>query len=167
MTDTSHDIAAFIRARLDEEAELVETIRSRPIGYIADERGEHRLIELFDPARVLRGINAKRRIIDEVLRWRHDYNDEDSWYSCSQATEPYGYGRDGSDEPGSGCANEDRAGASCDCGLDRRQRAILSPIASQWSHHEDYRTEWTSDLGTAAVRPRKSARPDQPVQGPD
>jgi Family of unknown function (DUF6221) len=80
-----------------------------------------------DPARVLRRVKATRDLVAAILAERHDYNDGDEFYSCSQAAEP---GTDG--EPGSGCANDERAGKPCDCGRDMRVARLLGIIASEW-----------------------------------
>jgi hypothetical protein len=80
-----------------------------------------------DPARILRRAKAVRDLIAVILAERHDYNDGDPWFSCSQATVP---GDDG--EPGSGCANDERAGKPCDCGRDARVARLLGIIASEW-----------------------------------
>jgi Family of unknown function (DUF6221) len=80
-----------------------------------------------DPARTLRRVKATRDLVAAILAERHDYNDGDSFYSCSQAVE---YGTDG--EPGSGCSNDERAGRPCDCGRDARVARLLGIIAGEW-----------------------------------
>lgn len=85
-------------------------------------------IALHDPARVLRDVEATRKILAEVMSWTHFYLDQDGWYSCSQAVDP----SESDAEPGSGCLDGDRAGRPCDCGLDRRRKAILGPIAEAY-----------------------------------
>ena len=62
----------------------------------------------FTPDRVLRSIEAKRKILAAVTARSHVYNDDDPWFSCPQAVV--------SDDPtpGSGCANETRANGPCD-----------------------------------------------------
>lgn len=78
----------------------------------------------FDlPARVLRDVQAKRQIIDEVMSWRHRVNEEDGWYTCGAATEE----RDGGE-----CFDERNIG-ECTCGLEERQRAILAPLAELYA----------------------------------
>lgn len=126
------DIVAFIRARLDEDADLVETIRSggfpaptwtsapndrgtwpilrevddaTPIGYIEDGRWEIKHVTRHDPARVLRAVQAKRRIVGDV-----------------GSLPMY-----------------------CDCeayGHHEREDLILRLLASEWSDHPEYRSEW-------------------------
>jgi hypothetical protein len=81
-----------------------------------------------DPASVLRGCAADRKLIAEVQSWKHFYLDEDNWFSCGLAVdsnEPDG-------EPGSGCANDTKAGDHCDCGLEARQLRILRPLAERY-----------------------------------
>lgn len=80
-------------------------------------------IARHDPASVLRRCAADRALIAEITAWKHAES-EDSWYSCSQAPawdDP---------TPGSGCANDDRAGQPCDCGRDDRVNALLGHIAT-------------------------------------
>ena len=89
----SDDLIEFLNARLDEDEELVETIRSggfpaptwttepakggrweilreaddpTPLGYVTHGRREHVHIARHDPARVLREVTAKRAILDAV-----------------------------------------------------------------------------------------------------
>jgi hypothetical protein len=96
-------------------------------------------IALHDPAYVLADIKAKRRILDEVMSWKHDYVDGDTWFSCGLAESP-----DFPDEgPGSGCADDSKHG-KCDCGLEYRQRLILAPLAAPFSAEPGYDAErWT------------------------
>ena len=82
-------------------------------------------ITRHDPASVLRRCTADRALIAEVTGWKH-VECEDGWYSCSQApswNDP---------TPGAGCANEDRAGQPCDCGLESRQLDILRALADSY-----------------------------------
>jgi hypothetical protein len=88
----------------------------------------------WDPGRVLAECAAKRAILETVGGWQHDYNDEDMWYSC-----PLAVGVD-EKEPGSGYSGEDYA--VCQCGLEKRQLAILAPLASVYADHPDYQQEW-------------------------
>lgn len=75
---------------------------------------------------------AKRSIVAEVMSWRHRYEGMDAYYSCAQAADPDPVpGEDGG--PGSGCADEDRAGGPCDCGLDARRAAILAALAGLYN----------------------------------
>jgi len=92
-------------------------------------------IARHDPARVLRDIVSARSLVAAILNFGHDYNIGDSFYSCSQAKDPY---QEGS-EPGSGCLNDERAGKPCDCGRDAQVKRLLGIIAGQWEDHPDYR----------------------------
>lgn len=84
-----------------------------------------------DPARVLRRVRATRELVAAILAERHDYNEGDGYYSCSQAADPDP--RPGeSGEPGSGCSDPERAGRPCDCGRDSRVARLLGIIASEW-----------------------------------
>lgn len=84
-------------------------------------------IARHDPARALRRVKATRDLVAAILAEKHDYNNGDEFYSCSQAVE---YGTDGG--PGSGCADPERAGKPCDCGRDARVARLLGIIASEW-----------------------------------
>lgn len=135
VTDTmpvTDDIVAFIRARLDEDADLVETIReggfhaptwtsqpneegtwpilcepddSTPIGYITDGRWEIQHVARHDPARVLRGVEAKRRIVAEC-EYNINYHLAVGARAVLLAT------------------------------------VTLKLLASEWSDHADYQQEW-------------------------
>ena len=80
-----------------------------------------------DPARILRRVAATRSLIAAILAEHHDWNAADEFYSCSQAKDLYEGG-----EPGSACADPDRAGQPCDCGRDQRVERLLGIIASEW-----------------------------------
>jgi hypothetical protein len=80
-----------------------------------------------DPKRRLQAAKTTRDLVAAILAERHDYNNGDEFYSCSQAVE---YGTNG--EPGSGCADPERAGRPCDCGRDARVARLLEIIASEW-----------------------------------
>jgi hypothetical protein len=88
----------------------------------------------------LADIEAKRAIISVVDGWRHRYVDEDPYFSCAQATGSYADPDDPG--PGSGCADEDRAGGKCDCGLDRRKMAVLGPLALPFADRDGYDESW-------------------------
>lgn len=83
-----------------------------------------------DPARALRRVRATRDLVAAILAERHDYNEGDSWYSCSQAEDPDPAPGEGG--PGSGCSNDERAGKPCDCGREARVARLLGIIASEW-----------------------------------
>lgn len=143
------EIIEFIRARLDEDAGLVETIRegrcptptwvsepnergswpilreiddSTPIGYIADGRWEVQHVVRHDPARVLRGVEAKRQLVD--MHAPDGLVDLVSLYSwCTHCGRPLNV-----NEP---CAD-----------LDPWPCRHIRLVASEWSDHPDYRAEW-------------------------
>ena len=83
-----------------------------------------------DPARALRRVKATRDLVAAILAERHDYNEGDSYYSCSQAVDPDP--APGADGPGSGCSNDERAGKPCDCGRDAKVARMLAIIATEW-----------------------------------
>lgn len=91
-----------------------------------------------DPDHVLREIAGKRAILAEVASWRHNYVDGDSWLSCAQAVDEH----DEEQTPGSGCADESRAGGPCECNLERRREAILRPLALAYSDRPGYQERW-------------------------
>lgn len=82
------------------------------------------LIRACSPAAVLARVAADRAILTEVLSWGHDYNDADPYYSCSQASSTWEEDR----SPGSGCADDERAGQPCDCGVDARRNVIIGAL---------------------------------------
>ena len=88
-----------------------------------------------DPARMAREVKAKRDLLAAILAERHDYIPGDSYYSCSQAVDPY---EDDPSEkyPGSGCSDECRAGQPCDCGRDARVERLLRIIAGVYEEGE-------------------------------
>lgn len=94
-----------------------------------------------NPRAVLDLCDAHELVLTEVLSWRHEYIEGDTWFSCSQAVENP-YGDEEQRTPGSGCSNDDRAGQPCDCGLDARRLRVLKPIASAYRRDPGYREEW-------------------------
>jgi hypothetical protein len=79
-----------------------------------------------DPARTLRRVKATRDLVAGILAEQHQNVDGDPWFSCSQAVYEHG------GEPGSGCADDERAGKPCDCGRDQHVVKMLAIIASEW-----------------------------------
>ena len=160
MSKTEAGIAAFIKARLDEEAAVPfgegvaawltylngdGQMRYTTVAH-ADDPAEgpwiadgHELPEpssvnvFYDHARALRAIAATRKLVAEITAMRHEYIEGDSWFSCSQAVSDFGDG-----EPGSGCSNDQRAGKPCDCGRDARVARLLGIVAERWSDHPAY-----------------------------
>jgi len=128
------DLAAFITARLDEEAAeasliggggfpapkwttepsrsgswvvLRETDDATPIGYISVGRNEHEHITRHDPARALREVAAKRIIVRGI--------------TAALPLLPYG-----------------------DPAYQDALLHILRTMAAVWSDHPDYRAEWAA-----------------------
>lgn len=67
------------------------------------------------PARVLADVAGRRALVDALLAEPHAVQDDDGWYSCSQA--------------GEDCWDSDRRGDPCDCGRDDRVRSYLQHLA--------------------------------------
>jgi len=95
-------------------------------------------IARHDPVRVLADVEAKRAILAEVMSWGHTYIDGDTWFSCAQAASAF----DEDGTPGSGCADDDRAGGPCDCGLDRRRATFLYALAAPYAGRPGFKPEW-------------------------
>jgi hypothetical protein len=79
------------------------------------------------PARVLREVKAKRGLLAAILAEPHTVIYGDEFYSCSQAVDPDPAPGEGG--PGSGCADDGRAGQPCDCGRDARVERLLRILA--------------------------------------
>lgn len=92
-----------------------------------------------DPAAALADIAGKLALLDHVAGWQHELVDGDWWFSCSQAVLP------DNDEPGSGCADEKRAGKPCDCGLDGRRLAVLRCVAAGYVERAGFKDTWRID----------------------
>jgi hypothetical protein len=103
------DLIAFLNARLDEDEAAAKAWL--PFGNPTAEQCEH--FARHDPARVLRDVGAKRRIV----AWH------ESECTCTWCDE------EGDDLPG-----PDVTGYGC---------PTLLMIAAIWSDHPDYRQEWT------------------------
>lgn len=162
-------IVEFIEAQLDHEAELAQRVADRYVipedAYIVEKEPERagqpfwptptvesafmrhpdpdisaglELVRMHSPARVLADVQAKRAILAEVLSWNHAHIDGDTWLSCAQAVDPH----DEDGTPGSGCADEKRAGGPCDCGLDRRRVMMLNALAAAYAGRPGFKPEW-------------------------
>lgn len=135
MTD---DIAAFIRARLDEDEEIAkgaayvhgELWASAPdhVTYIYNTKSETDHVVRHDPARVLRGVDAKRRIVGS----HHPNQPADEWYWTQRECADCGHfwHRITPRPP------QPEIGLEVGC-------PTLRALASEWSTHPDYRQEWT------------------------
>jgi hypothetical protein len=155
----SDSILAFITAKLDERERVARAATSPPwwdrlvdmlpiarleqvsddeAGFVTNQRADAAHIVLNDPAQIIRDVAADRAILAEVQTWKHDYNDSDPYYSCSQASSTWQDDR----SPGSGCDDEDRAGKPCDCGVDQRRMAILTALAQPFAAHNDFDPAW-------------------------
>jgi uncharacterized protein DUF6221 len=161
------DLAGFLAARLDEDERYIRALQAAgerfrdnatPAQFSRDTPVVRELFDeiLDDPEavaaitavqdagppndleRLLREAAAKRALIAEIQAIRHFYVDEDTWFSCSQATDP----TEPDGEPGSGCADDDRRGKPCDCGRDTKVTRQLGILAAIYSGHPDYQQEW-------------------------
>lgn len=96
------------------------------VGWINNGRRAEQHVARWDPDRVLRGVEAKRKLIDTVMAWEHQ-----SLYS--------GYDENVGPFP---CT---RDGAECDpvmCGVAEKQDQVLRALAAEHADHPDCRTEW-------------------------
>jgi hypothetical protein len=146
MTD---DLVAFLRARLDEDEAAARAVQPDPrmsprdpIEFILANQdlslpsteAAEKFIVSHTPARVLAEVEAKRRIIDDLIGERHDVVDGDCWYCCPAATEE----RDG------GQRDDDRLGKPCDCGRDARLLRRLRLLALPYANRPGYKDEWAT-----------------------
>jgi hypothetical protein len=144
------DEARSLAAGDDDKARSwAEGIGGYPVlGYLVDDgwgrtvagpsaptEAQTRHIARNDPARVLRRVKAARELAAAILAERHDYNESDAFYSCSQAEDPDPAPGEGG--PGSGCSDDGRAGQPCDCGRDQRVARLLGIIAGEWETGND------------------------------
>ena len=140
------DVVAFIRARLDEMVTMVEDSGDALIAWgtwrMADGSmnytspvagdGDHwatggaeahpqSVRVVFDPARVLRQVEAIRRVVDAVERY-------------------------GDPHPGVPCTNEDDTYDSCDLHVELQKFNVspyaLNLLAAIWSDHAEYQEGW-------------------------
>lgn len=123
------EVADWLRQQIDEDEKKVAAMRrevqrvgSAPI-FFGHPKGWLDGVDIFvSPNRWQQECELKRKLIDEIMSWRHYYLDEDCWYSCGLAVAP------DESEPGSGCCRDDNVG-TCTCGLAERQMRILRPMA--------------------------------------
>ncbi len=83
---------------------------------------------------MLREIDSKRRLLDDLLAEKHLTSEEDTWYACAALV----------DEDGDPvCPNDARAPGPCDCGRDdrvlRRLRLLALPHADRPGYQESWR----------------------------
>ena len=151
---SANDIAVFIKARIDDDERIALSVQDNSAPWTGQWKvdGEHALrtyndwvlashhpepfrpgflthVAHHDPARVLRGVEAKRRLIADLLAQEHFLNDRE-WYGCRAVTDGRG------DEP------DQPTGEPCTCGRDEDVERRLRLMASEWSTHESYREEW-------------------------
>lgn len=85
----------------------------------------------WNPARVLREVEAKRQLLADVLTEAHFRNEEDNWYACAALTD------EGGDPV---CLDDSRAPGPCDCGRDarvvRRVRLLALPYEGRPGYAE-------------------------------
>jgi hypothetical protein len=86
-----------------------------------------------DPAQVLREVEAKRQLLDDLNADQHHRNEEDHWYSCAVLTDEHGETL---------CSDEGRAPGPCDCGRDTRVARRLRLLGLPYADHPDYREDW-------------------------
>lgn len=108
--------------RDDRHPERIDDVAGVPIAAVSAAVGQH--LVRHDPKTVLRRCAADRKLIADVQGWPH-LTVGDTWYSCAQAIDDW----EKDAAPGSACADEDRAGQPCDCGLVDRQRTVLMALA--------------------------------------
>lgn len=93
-------------------------------------------IARHDPARVLREVEAKRRILDDLLAAQHFVCD-DHWFTCCAATQEH---------DGGTCPRGDHQHSqACTCGLADRTAQHVRTLAAVYADHPDYRPEWAPD----------------------
>lgn len=143
------DLRAFLLARLDEDEAAARVAVPGPwtvdggtvyATHVTDEvvrytqdSADH--IARHDPARVLREIEAKRRMLKDLQLQKHAVV-EDCWYTCAAATEE----RDGDES-----CDDQRRGGPCDCGRDARVMRQLRLLAFPCADHDDYQPDWATD----------------------
>jgi hypothetical protein len=124
------DIAAFIRARLDERANAdwhartCQTHQAMPPGTPFGLGGSPMSCNCGVPNLLEADVEAKRRIVDKVVGWGH----QRLYDKLGENTGPYSCSRDG---------------ATCECGVLEQQLDVLHPFASEHSTHPDYRPDWS------------------------
>jgi Family of unknown function (DUF6221) len=129
MRDVSEQLAEWLAAQVDADESWIGA-ENADNGLCATNIGVH-----LDPERALAEAEFKRAMLAEVASMRHRYVDGDSFYSCPQAVSPW---PDDGGEPGSGCSDDDLAGAPCDCGRDQRAARMLGAMAEVFKDRPGY-----------------------------
>ncbi len=158
------DLVQWLRAQLDADEAAAEAclplhlrvgrfrgaqiprwrITKSGTGIIDEDGGTLRAQQIFpaeadhvirhDPARVLRDIDAKRRLLAEVLSEPHFMSVDDHWNTCPAIVDEDGVPV---------CLDESRAPGPCDCGRDarvaRRLRLFVLPFADRPGFQEAWR----------------------------
>lgn len=140
MTDYE-ELDAQLRTWLADDQKLAEDAEYAFMHFDTDDQSAVAYYRRQDPATVLADIAGKRALLDHVAAWPHEYVDGDTWFSCSQAIGPH----DADEIPGSGCADENRAGKPCDCHLDDRRLAVLRCVAAGYAAWPEFKDEWRID----------------------
>lgn len=140
MTDCE-EFDVQLRAWLAEDRSLAQDAEYAFMYFDTDDDSAVAYYRRQDPIRVLADIAGKVALLDHVASWPHEYVDGDTWFSCSQATGSH----DADEVPGSGCADEKRAGKPCDCGLDGRRIAVLKCVAAGYVERPEFKPAWRID----------------------
>lgn len=137
------EIAAFLEERLAEDEELARTADAEPIPDDGFERGTHIVYGLqstgigldyqgfalvWDPARVLREVAAKRRVLERhhpATSPDYVYRERIPIYMCE------------------GCGYETRYGHTEPVTEDINDCPELRDIAAIYADHEDYAAKWS------------------------
>lgn len=160
MTDDLNDLVTWLRAQLDEDerrAQRAKQTRSRyrliedpPSWEVAMQQAlactdtvdlapAHAHMVHHDPARVLRDVEAKRRILDDILATPH-FLDDSQYYGC-EAIHHSHTDEDGAIFPEPN-GRDLPTGRACTCGRDdavnRRVRLLALPLVDL----PGYRAEW-------------------------
>jgi Family of unknown function (DUF6221) len=122
------DLVAFLNARLDEDeaaakAALEQSTEEGTRWWFDDaapETPREFHVARWDPARVLREVEAERKILDFAFR------------NAAAIDGEWGDGHE---------AEDIRAGMCSDCG-NEAAAYVLKPLAAVYSDHPDYQQEW-------------------------
>lgn len=87
----------------------------------------------WDPARVLREIDAKRQLLADVLSEPHFMSADDHWNTCPAVVDEDGVPV---------CLDESRAPGPCDCGREARVARRLHLLALPYADRPGYRDDW-------------------------
>lgn len=150
-------LVQFVRARLDEDEQTAHACPGdgewtawalEVYGPdLSDEVRTH--AARHDPARILREVEAKRLMLDEVLASRHHIS-SDQYETCPRATKADGL--DVRQVADLGCLNDEQRQEfgrepTCwdSCGRDARVRRTLELLAMPYSDHPDHEQALLAD----------------------